>query len=103
MKSEDVVFPRFRNGKKEVVPIKSISVSYGTAAGQLKAEVKRLGLGDISLHSGRIGAATAGAQAGMTKEQLKACGGWKSDAVETYIRVKRPGIVFTDKMLDKVL
>ena len=51
---------------------------------------------------GRIGAATAGAQAGMTKEQLKACGGWKSDAVETYIRVKRPGIVFTDKMLGKV-
>ena len=102
MKGEDVMFPRFRNSKEGVVPIKSVSVSYGTALGQLKKEVKRLGLRNISLHSGRIGAATAGAQAGVSREQLKACGGCKSDAVDTYIRVKRPGIAFTNKMLDKV-
>ena len=102
LKSEDVVFPRFRNGGEGVVPIKGISVSYKAAAEQLKAEVKRLGFGNISLHSGRIGAATAGARAGMAREQLKACGGWRFDAVDGYIRVES-GIVFTDKMLDKVL
>ena len=48
MKSEDVVFPRFRNGGKGVLPIEGISVSYKAAAEQLKAEVKRLGLGNIS-------------------------------------------------------
>ena len=97
------MFPRFRNGGKGVLPIKGISVSYKAAAEQLKAEVKRLGLGNISLHSGRIGAATAGARAGMAREQLKACGGWRSDAVDGYIRVKEAGIAFTDKMLDKVV
>ena len=86
-----------------MVLIKGVSVSYKAAAEQLKAEVKRLGLGNISLHSGRIGAATAGARAGMAREDLKACGGWRSDAVDGYIRVVEPGIVFTDKMLDKVL
>ena len=80
-----------------------MSVSYKAAAEQLKAEVKRLGLGNISLHSGRIVSATAGARAGMAREQLNACGGWRSDAVDVYIGVKEPGIAFTDKMLDKVL
>ena len=55
LKGEDMLFPRMRQSKGEVVPIKGLGVSYGAAAGQLKAEVKRLGLGDISLHSGRIG------------------------------------------------
>ena len=34
-----------------VLPIKGLTVSYGSAAGELKAEVKKMGLGDISLHS----------------------------------------------------
>ena len=42
------MFLRFRNGRKGVVPIEGISVSYKAAAEQLKAEVKRLGLGNIS-------------------------------------------------------
>jgi hypothetical protein len=45
LKSEDVVFPRFRNGGEGVVPVKGISVSYKAAAEQLKAEVKRLRCG----------------------------------------------------------
>ena len=76
LKGEDMLFPRMRHSKGEVVPIKGLSVSYGSAAGQLKAEVKRLGLSNISLHSGRIGAATAGAVAGISREKLEACGGW---------------------------
>ena len=51
-------------------------MSYSSAAGQLKAEVERLGLNNISLHSGRIGGATVGAVAGLNQEKLKAVGGW---------------------------
>ena len=62
LKGEDMFFPRMRHSKGGgVLPIKGLAVSYGAAAGQLKAKVKRLGMGGISLHSGRIGAAIAGA------------------------------------------
>ena len=76
------MFPRTHHSKGKVVPIKGLSVLYGSAAGQLKAEVEMLGLNTISLHSGRIGAATAGAVAGMNKEKLKAYRGWLSNAVD---------------------
>ena len=102
LKGEEMLFPRMRHSKGEVVPIKRLAVSYGSAAGQLKAKVKRLGLGNISLHSGRIGAATAGAMAGISREHLKACGGWKSDAVNLYIQVDKPGIAFSGKMLRRL-
>ena len=82
--------------------IKGLAVSYGLAAEQLKAEVKKLGLGDISLHSGRIVAATAGDMAGVSREQLKACGGWEIDVVDLYVRVDKPGIAFSGKMLRRL-
>ena len=56
---------------------------------------------DISLHSGRIGAATAGTVAGISRDQLKACGGWKSNAVDLYIQDK-PGITFSGKLLRRL-
>ena len=101
LKGEDMLFPRMRQSKGEVVPIKGLWVLYGAAAGQLKAEVKKLGLGDISLHSGRIGAATAGTVAGISRDQLKACGGGKSNAVDLYIQDK-PGIAFFGKLLRRL-
>ena len=101
LKGEDMLFPRMRQSKGEVVPIKGLGVSYGAAASQLKAEVKRLGLGDISLHSGRIGAATVGSVAGVSRDRLKACGGWKSNAVDLYIQDK-PGIDFSARLLRRL-
>ena len=102
LKDEDVAFPRFRRSKgKEVVPIKHISVSYSTSNFQLKKEIKNLRLGKISLHSGRIGAATAAAEAGLSREFIKPCGGWKSDQVDVYIRPQRPGVVFNDCILSR--
>ena len=89
-------------GDKEVVAIKDKSVSYGSARCQLVKEVKLLGLGKLTLHSARIGAATRGAEAGLSRESIRACGGWKSDAVDGYIRLKKPGVVFSDKMLGEL-
>ena len=103
MKGEDVLFPRFRNsGKKGVVPIRDTPVSYGTARSQLLKEVGLLGLGNLTMHSARIGAATRGAEAGLSRENIKACGGWKSDAVDVYIKLKKPGVTFTDRMLEEL-
>ena len=58
MEGGDFLFPKMQYKKGAVVAIKGLQVSYSAAAGQLKAEVKRLGLNNISLHSGRIGGAT---------------------------------------------
>ena len=55
LEGEDMMFPRMRNSKGKVVAIKGLSVSYGSAAGQLKAEVERLGLNDIYLIQVELG------------------------------------------------
>ena len=79
LKGEDMLFPRMRHSKGGgVFPIKGLAVSYGSAAGQLKAEVKRLGLGDISLHFGRTEAATAGAMAGSVGSSSRPAGGGRA-------------------------
>ena len=102
MKDADVLLPRLRHSKEGVVPIRGVLVSCRAAAEQLKLEVKRLGLGNISLHSGKIGAVTVGAVVGPSRGQLKACGGWKFVVMDSYIRVEKLGIAFTDKRLDRV-
>ena len=100
LKGEDFLFPKMRHSKGKVVAIKGLPVSYGSAAGQLKAEVKRLGLNNISLHSGRIGGATQGALAGLTQQKIKAVGGWKSStSADLYVRLEKPGVEFSSKMM----
>ena len=42
------------------------------------------------------------AVAGVSRVQLKACRVWKSNAVDIYIRVERPGITFNNRMLEKL-
>ena len=97
---DNLMFPRLRGGKEGSVPIRHIAVSYSTALRQLREEVSRLDLGDMTLHSGRIGAASSGAAAGIGKEHLRACGGWKSGAIDSYIRLPKAGVLFSDKMLE---
>ena len=57
-------------------------------------EVKLLGLSRLTLHSARIGAAIRGAEAGLGRESIKTCGGWRSDAVDGYVRLKELGVAF---------
>ena len=54
----------------------------------LKKGVKLLGLSpvDFSSHSFRIGAATSAAMCGVSDDQIKKWGRWKSSAFELYIR-----------------
>ena len=45
-----------------------------------------MGLKKISLHSGRIGGASEAAAAGVGRAEIMKAGGWRSGAVDTYIR-----------------
>ena len=38
----------------------------------------------------------------MNKEKLKACGGWSSKAVNLFVRLDKPGIEFSGKMLQRL-
>ena len=63
--------------------------------GLLVKEVKLLGLGKLTLHSTRIGATIRRVEVGLSRESIKTGGGWRSDAVDDYIRLEEPGVVFS--------
>ena len=96
------MFPRFRRQCEKVVPIKNRPVSYGTSLALMKKECQVLGLPRITLHAGRAGAATAADRAGVRRSVIKAGGGWKSDAVDSYIRVDKPGVIVSKKVLERM-
>ena len=98
----DFMFPRFRRCGDEVVPIKDKFVSYTEALKQLKAECRLMGVPELTMHAGRIGGAMAAAQCGVSREIIKKAGGWKSGAVDTYIRVEEPGVVASREMLGRI-
>ena len=85
-----------------VVPVKDVAVSYGVALKDLKVICGRFSLPSLTLHSARIGAATAGAAAGVSREFLQACGGWSSSAVDGYVRLKDSGVVFNRAIFRQV-
>ena len=41
-----------------------------------------------------------GEQGAGSREQLKGCGGWKLDVIDTYIGAGKPGISFINRMLE---
>ena len=58
----------------------------------VKKVAKAAGLeGKYSGHSLRIGGASASLEGGLSKDQIKAVGGWKSEAVDKYLRSFRAG------------
>lgn len=66
-------------------------LSTGAISSIVKKVASNAGLkGWFSSHSLRIGGATAAMAGGMTKEQIKAIGGWTSDAVDRYLRAVEP-------------
>ncbi len=73
-----------------------LSVNGGQlTTGALCSIVKRVAAhssvkGKFSGHSLRIGGATAAMMGGFTLEQIRAIGGWESDAVFRYIRAAGP-------------
>jgi len=70
----------------------------------ISAVVKRVaehaGLdGNYSGHSLRIGGATAAVAGGMSMEQIRAIGGWESDAVFLYLRAVGPAMAQASKRM----
>ena len=76
-------------------------LSYSGALEQTRAECQRLGLPAFGLHAGRIGMATAAAKGGVDRLVIKGAGGWKSDAVDAYIKVGNAGVQVSDVLLDR--
>jgi hypothetical protein len=88
-------FPIFQAGQ----PQWTKAVTYRKARDQLIKERQRMNLGNVTWHSGRIGAATEAAKKGVPRNVIQKSGNWKSDAVDIYMRVAEPGALVGDALL----
>ena len=88
-------FPVFRRGR----PVGGQAVLYNTARVQLNKEREVLGLGKITWHSWRIGAAAEAARKRVSREVIMKSGGWISGAVDIYIRFQDRGVMVGDALL----
>ena len=93
--SEAFIFPVFRWGK----PVWKQAVSYDSSRRQLNRIREELSLGKITWHSGRIGAATEASKKKVGRNVIMKSGGWKSSAVDTYMRVLDAGVRVGDALL----
>ena len=59
---------------------------------QLIKEREALHLGRVTWHSGRIGAASEAARRKVSRNVIMQSGGWRSSAVDTYMRVVDAGV-----------
>ena len=89
------VFPVFRRGRA----VETQAVSYCAARKQLLRERGLLRLGRVSWPSGRIGGATEASKKGLSRSVIMRAGGWRSAAVDSYIRVKDAGVQMGDAVL----
>ena len=102
LSGEDYLFSRLRGSEGgEVSAIRKIAVSYSTASADLKAVLVKLRLPVVTMHGGRIGAATAAREVGVSKDHVRVCGGWKGDMVDSYVRPDKAGLVLSNALLDK--
>ena len=92
---EAFIFPLFRRGE----PVWDRPVSYNAARLQLIKERETLDLGRVSWHSGRIGAASEAARKKVSRNVIMRSGGWRSSAVDTYMRVVDAGVIVGDAVL----
>ena len=92
---EAFIFPVFRGGKA----VEGQAVSYCAARKQLLKERELLGLGGVTWHSGRIGGATEASKKGVSRSVIMRGGGWRSSAVDSYIRVEDAGVQMGDALL----
>ena len=100
LREEDFLFPSLGFALGQVRVLEGKPVSYTSALEDLKTLCEGLGLPRLTLHSARIGAATLATDAGVEKDYIRICGGWKSDAINGYIRPEAPGVRFSEAVLD---
>ena len=97
----DYLFPRLRGSREGVVAVGDKAVAYSTALADLKVVTKRLGMPGITLHSGRVGAATEGVAANVGRDRIRICGGWSSSSMDVYVKPNDSGIAFSNAMVDR--
>ena len=97
----DFLFPRLRGSEAGVVAVRSKAVAYSTALTDLKKVTQRLGMPGITLHSGRVGAATEGVAAKVGRDKIRICGGWSSSAMDVYVKPSDSGVDFNNAMIDR--
>lgn len=98
--AKDFLFPRLQGSKEGVRPVGGKAVAYSTALADLKAVTRRLGLPGLTLHSSRIGGATAGVEA-VGRDKVRICGGWSSSAMDAYVQPANAGVAFSGAMMDR--
>ena len=98
----DYLFPRLRGSKVGVVAVGDKAVAYSTALADLKKVTMKLGMSGITLHRGRVGAATEGVAANVGRDKIRICGGWSSLAMDVYVKPNESGIAFNNAMIDKL-
>ena len=77
-------------------------ITYNEARRSLIKEQIGLGLRKISLHSGRIGGASEAAAAGAGRAAIMKAGGWRSGAVDGYIRPIGEGQEVSRRLIQKL-
>ena len=90
LKGDDFLFPRFSKSSTGVMTVCKVPIGYGNARDELHRVLSELSLPQVSLHSARAYTATHGEEAGLEVSTLRDSGGWRGNAVLTYIRSERP-------------
>ena len=101
LQDDDYLFPRLRGSKEGVVAVGDKAVAYSTALADLKKVTMKLGMPGITLHSGRVGAATEGVAANVGRDKIRICGGWSSSAMDVYVKPSDAGVSFNNAMIDR--
>ena len=97
LKMGDCLFPRATEG---MVKDRKVCVSYAVAYRCLEKLKTELGLSaGLTWHCFRIGAASRGAQLGVSRGMIKEAGLWKSEVVDLYMRLENPGVVLSEALL----
>ena len=71
--------------------LRSDFIKYQEARAILDREQEYLGIRGLTLHSGRVGAATEASEEGVSRDNIKTAGDWRSEAVDVYIKSKDEG------------
>ena len=77
-------------------------ITYVEARRTMMKEQVLLGLRKLSLHSGRIGGASEAAAAGVGRAAIMKAGGWKTSAVDSYIRPLGEGQEVSRRLVKKL-
>ena len=88
LRQEDYFFCKI--GRKSEV-LGSDFIKYQEARASFDREQEYLGIRGLTLHSGRVGAATEASEEGVSRDNIKKAGDWRSEAVDVYIKSKDQG------------